>query len=125
MTRICVPTGGKGGLDDLVGEHFGRVPTFTVVDGETEQVEILENTSEHMGGVGLPADLLVKAGANVILCQSLGRRAVQMLSDAGVAVCTGATGTVAQAVAAWKDGSLSEAGEADACTQHAFRDHHE
>jgi predicted Fe-Mo cluster-binding NifX family protein len=125
MTRLCVPTSGSGGLDDLVGEHFGRVPTFTLVDSETGEVEILDNTSEHMGGAGLPADLLIRAGAEVILCRGLGRRAIQMLSDGGVSVCTGVSGTVAQVVAAWKAGSLTEAGEADACARHAFRDHHE
>jgi predicted Fe-Mo cluster-binding NifX family protein len=125
MTKLCVPTTGRGGLDDLVGEHFGRVPTFTVVDSESGTIEILDNTSEHMGGAGLPADLLVGAGVDVVLCQGLGRRAIQMLSDAGVAVCTGISGTVAEAVATWKRGNLAEVGEDDACTRHAFRDRHE
>jgi predicted Fe-Mo cluster-binding NifX family protein len=124
MSRVCIPTAGSGGLDDLVGEHFGRVPTFTLVDSETGEVEILDNTSEHMGGAGLPADLLIDAGAEVILCQGLGRRAIQMLSDGGVSVCTGVSGTVAQVVAEWKGGSLTEAGASDACTRHAFHDHH-
>jgi len=123
MTKLCIPTAGRGGLDDIVGEHFGRVPTFTLVDSETGAVEILDNTSEHMGGAGLPADLLVGAGADVILCQGLGRRAIQLLSDAGVSVCTGISGTVAQVVAAWKGGGLTEAGASDACTRHAFHDH--
>ena len=124
MTRLCVPTSGGGGLDDLVGEHFGRVPTFTLVDSETGEVEILDNTSEHMGGAGLPADLLIAAGAEVILCQGLGRRAIQLLSDGGVSVCTGVSGTVAQVIAEWKGGSLPEAGASDACARHAFHDHH-
>lgn len=124
MTKLCVPTSGSGGLDDLVGEHFGRVPTFTLVDSETGEVEILDNTSEHMGGAGLPADLLIRAGAEVILCQGLGRRAIQLLSDGGVSVCTGVSGTVSQVVAEWKGGSLAEAGASDACTRHAFHDHH-
>lgn len=125
MTRLCVPTGGAGGLDDLVGEHFGRVPTFTLVDSETGDVEVLDNSSEHMGGAGLPADLLVQAGAEVILCQGLGRRAIQLLSDAGVSVCTGVSGSVSEVVAAWKGGALAEAGESDACARHAFHDHNE
>ncbi len=123
MTRLCIPTEGTGGLDDRVGEHFGRVPTFTFVDSDTGDVEILDNTSEHMGGSGLPADLLVRAGAEVILCQGLGRHAIQLLSEAGVSVCTGASGVVAEAVAAWKGGTMARAEESDACTRHAFHDH--
>lgn len=124
MTQLCIPTEGGGGLDARVGEHFGRVPTFTLVDSDTNAVEILENTSEHMGGVGLPGDLLARAGVDVVLCSGLGRRAIRLLSDAGVSVCTGMTGTVAEVVAAWREGNLAEAGESDACTRHAFHDHH-
>ncbi len=125
MTVLCIPTSAGGGLDDLVGEHFGRVPTFTVVNSETGEVEVLDNTSEHMGGAGLPADLLIGVGVDVVLCQGLGRRAIQMLSESGVSVCTGASGTVAEIVAAWKGGTLNEAGESDACTRHAFHRRHE
>jgi len=123
MTKLCIPTTGRGGLDDSVGEHFGRVPTFTLIDSESDEVEILDNTSEHMGGFGLPADLLVRAGVDVVLCQGLGRRAIQLLSESGISVCTGVSGSVAEVVAAWKRGNVSEAGEADACTRHAFHDH--
>jgi predicted Fe-Mo cluster-binding NifX family protein len=125
MTKLCVPTAGGGGLDDLVGEHFGRVPTFTLVDTESGAVEVIENTSEHMGGSGMPADLLIQAGTEVVLCQGLGRRAIQLLADGGVSVCTGISGSVAQVVAAWKDGRLTEAGESEACTRHMFHDHQE
>jgi len=123
MTKLCIPTEGAGGLNGLVGEHFGRVPTFTLVDSDTGEVEVLDNTSEHMGGMGLPADLLVRAGAEVVLCQGLGRRAIQLLSEAGVSVCTGVSGTVAEAVAAWKGGTMAEAGDTDACMRHTFHDH--
>ncbi len=125
MSRLCIPTEGSGGPDARVGEHFGRVPTFTLVDSETGAIEVLDNTSEHMGGAGLPAELLARAGVDVVLCSGLGRRAIHLLSDAGVSVCTGMTGTVAEVVAAWKGGDLPKAGESDACTRHAFHDHHE
>jgi len=50
--KVCIPTEGEGGIDDLVGQHFGRVPTYTIVDLDTNEVEVTQNTSEHMGGVG-------------------------------------------------------------------------
>jgi hypothetical protein len=45
--RVCVPTLGWDGLDDYVCEHFGRAPTFTIVDLATGKVEVIPNTSEH------------------------------------------------------------------------------
>lgn len=117
--RICVPTAGQGGMDDQVGEHFGRVPTYTVYDTETGEVEVLANESEHMGGMGLPAEHLAQASVEVVVCVGLGRRAVSLLSENGVQVCTGASGTVREAIQAWQEGRLSGAA---ACTRHMFHD---
>ena len=124
MTKLCVPTSGSGGLDDLVGEHFGRVPTYTIYDSETGTVEVVDNTSEHAGGTGLPADILSGLGIDVLLCSGLGRRAIGILSGSGIEVCVGLSGTAREAVEAWKGGRLSAASDDDACQQHAFRDRH-
>lgn len=124
MTKLCVPTSGSGGLDDLVGEHFGRVPTYTIYDSETGAVEVVDNTSEHAGGTGLPADILSNLGIDVLLCSGLGRRAIGILSESGIEVCVGLSGTAREAVEAWKGGRLSGASDDDACQQHAFRDRH-
>jgi predicted Fe-Mo cluster-binding NifX family protein len=124
MTKLCIPTSGGGGLDDVVGEHFGRVPTYTIYDSETGDVEVVDNTSEHAGGTGLPADILSGLGIDVLLCSGLGRRAIGILSESGIEVCVGLSGTAREAVEAWKGGRLSDASEGDACQQHAFRDRH-
>ncbi len=104
--RVCVPSAGGGGLEDLVGEHFGRSPTYTIYDTETGAVEVLPNTSEHMGGVGLPAELLAQAGVDVVICSGIGRRAVELLESYGIEVVTGASGTVGEAIRAWREGRL-------------------
>ncbi len=124
MTKICVPTAGPGGLEDLIGEHFGRVPTYTMFDPKTDEVEIVDNTSEHMGGTGYPAEILASLGIDVLLCSGLGRRAIQMLTESGIEVCTGISGTARQAIESWKAGDLTKASEGDACTRHEFQDHH-
>ncbi len=118
--KVCVPSAGPGGLDDRVGEHFGRVPTFTVFDTETETAEVLANTSEHMGGSGMPGEHLIQAGVDVVLCSGMGGRALAMLDEHGVEVCTGASGTVREAIEAWKGDRL---GRGDACNRHLFHDH--
>jgi len=125
MTKVCVPTAGGGGLNALVGEHFGRVPTYTIYDSETGAVEVVDNTSEHAGGTGLPADLLSNLGIDVLLCSGLGRRAIGILSENGIEVCVGLSGTAREAIEAWKGGQLSGASEGDACQRHAFHDRHE
>ena len=56
--KVCIPTEREGGIDDVVGQHFGRVPTYTLVDIDTNEVAVIPNTSEHRGGVGVPPDFI-------------------------------------------------------------------
>jgi predicted Fe-Mo cluster-binding NifX family protein len=122
--KICIPTMGKRGLDDSVGEHFGRVPTYTIVDLETDEVKVVPNVSHHMGGQGDPPEIMAREGVNVMVCQGLGRRAISMFEGFGIAVYIGAAGSVRDAVAAFKQDRLQKATVDDACGKHAFRDRH-
>lgn len=122
--KICIPTMGEKGLDELVGEHFGRVSTYTIVDLETNEVKVIQNTSEHMGGVGYPPEIMARERVNVLVCRGLGRRAISMFDETGIEVYIGASGTVKDAISAFKQGRLHKAGIGDSCGQHAFRDQH-
>ena len=122
--KICIPTMGNRGLDDRVGEHFGRVPTYTIVDLETDEVKVVPNVSHHMGGQGDPPEIMAKEGVNVMICQGLGGRAISMFEGFGIAVYIGASGTVRDTIAAFKQDQLQKASAGDACGQHAFRDRH-
>jgi predicted Fe-Mo cluster-binding NifX family protein len=122
--KICIPTMGESGLDDSVGEHFGRVSTYTIVDLDTDEVKVVSNVSHHMGGHGDPPEIMAREGVNVMICQGLGRRAISMFEELGIEVYIGAVGTVRDAVAAFKLGRLQKATVDDACGKHAFRDRH-
>lgn len=119
--KLAVPSSDSGGLKDLVGEHFGRVPNYTLFDTETNEVAIVKNTSEHAGGTGYPPEILAPAGAEAMLCGGLGRRAIMMFQELGIMVYVGARGTVQDAIQMWKDGQLQAATDETACQQHAFR----
>ncbi|MEW5826683.1 MAG: NifB/NifX family molybdenum-iron cluster-binding protein [Candidatus Bipolaricaulota bacterium] len=125
MTRLAVPIAGHQGLDDPVGEHFGRVPAYVVVDTSTGRADVIPNTSEHAGGTGLPAEILATLGIDVLLCRGLGRRAIGLLASEGIDVRIGATGSAREAIAAWKEGQLLRASEDVACNEHAFHDRDE
>jgi len=119
--KVCIPSIGPGGLDDGVGEHFGRVPNYTLVDTETNEVKVVPNTSEHAGGSGYPPDIIHAAGAEVMVCGGLGRRAIMMFEEKGIMVYIGASGTVRDAVEMYKQNKLQPATDENACAQHAFR----
>ena len=116
--KVCVPTMGNKGMEDQVSEHFGRAPTFTVVETDTGKVEVLKNVSEHMGGSGVPPEHLAKAGVKIMLSSGMGPRAITMFEQFGIAVFFGARGTVKETVALWKGGKLAPATQEGACKDH-------
>jgi predicted Fe-Mo cluster-binding NifX family protein len=85
---------------------------------------VIQNTSDHMGGHGHPPELMAKEGVNIMVCRGLGRRAITMFEELGIDVYIGASGTVKNAVDAFRQNKLQRAGIGDACGRHAFRDQH-
>lgn len=116
--KVCIPTSGRGGLEDMVCEHFGRAPTFTVVDTESSSVSVVQNTSEHMGGTGKPPEQIAGTGSKVLVCSGLGPKAIGMFESFGIDVFVGAQGTVKDAVELWLQGGLQRASARNACQEH-------
>ncbi len=121
--KIGVPSMGERGMDEAVGQHFGMVPFYTIVDSETETVTVLPNTSSHQGGVGYPPELLHAAGVDVLICGGLGSRAVQMFEERGIRVFVQASGTVKDALAMYEAGKLPEASDENVCREHGHGEH--
>jgi len=113
------------GMEAPVGEHFGRVPFYAIIDSESEKVVSIDNNSNHMGGKLYPPEMLANEGVEVMICKGLGRRAVTMFKDFGIEVFIGASGNVKNAFKLWKKGVLNTAGLNNACQQHAFKDQHD
>lgn len=113
--KVGVPSMGDKGLEEEISQHFGRGPTFTIYDTETEEVEIIPNTSEHRGGKGKPPELLAEKGIDVMLCSNLGRRAIAMFEEFDIQVYSGAGGKVKDAIEAWGEGDLKEATKESGC----------
>ena len=116
--KIVIPTNRKKGLDDKVAEHFGRCLTYTFLNEKGEVVEIISNTSGHMGGKGLPPELMKKYGANVLLCRDIGPRAINLCKELGIDVYVYRIETVKEFFRLWQDNKLKKAGVADACEEH-------
>ena len=120
--KVSVPTRDEKGLDGIVEQHFGKAPTYTIIDTETEKVTVISNDSEHTGGVGLPPEHLHKNGVDIMLCGGLGLKAVRMFESYGINVFVGAGGTVKETFEAWKAGKLQNATAENSCSEH--KEHH-
>ena len=116
--KVCVPTLGYDGWEEKVGGHFGRVPTYTIIDTETNEVRVIENTSEHMGGTGLPPELMRQHGADILLCKGLGTKALQLCNQLGIEVYVCQGDTVKEIFEMWRSKRLKRASYEDACRGH-------
>ncbi len=87
--RVAISTDGES-----VSAHFGRCPSFTIVDIEGGKVtgkEEIPNPGHHPGF--LPQFLHDK-GVNCIVAGGMGQRAVQLFSEQGIEGIVGVSGQI-------------------------------
>jgi predicted Fe-Mo cluster-binding NifX family protein len=107
--KVAVSAEGNG-LNSAVDARFGRAPNFIVVDTETMEFECISNDAlSAAGGAGISAAKTVAdSGAKAVLTGNCGPNAVRTLAAAGVKLYAGVSGTVRDAIEAFKSGRLTE-----------------
>lgn len=99
--KIAISTDG-----DQVSPHFGRCPSFTIIEienGEVVKKEIIENPGHHPGFI---PEFLHKIGVNCIVCGGMGPRAQQICSQIGITSIVGITGKIQDVIEEIKKGTL-------------------
>ncbi len=113
--KIAITSQGKD-LDSQVDPRFGRAAYVLIVDTVDEKVEVLDN-SENVNafkGAGIQAAAMVgDSGAEILLTGFCGPNAFKTLAAAGVKVANDASGTVRDALEAFKKGEVSIADDAN------------
>ena len=114
--KIAVTSQGKD-LDSPIDPRFGRAAYILIVDTFSDEVEVLDN-SENVNafkGAGIQAAVMVSdRGAEILLTGYCGPNAYKTLKAAGVKVANDVTGTVKDAVVAYRRGNVSFADSANA-----------
>ncbi|MDW5562116.1 MAG: NifB/NifX family molybdenum-iron cluster-binding protein [Methanomassiliicoccus sp.] len=118
MTIIAIPTQGSKGMDDRVYEHFGKAPTFTLLNLETGGLTIIDNTSDHMGGAVSPPELIRSTGADTVAVGHLGAKAADRCAELGITVLCGARGRVRDVMEQVREGRLSSSDPGLICQRH-------
>ena len=113
--KIAITTSGDS-LDAAVDPRFGRAKAFILYDTETDggggrPTAHTRTAARGPGTLGAAGG--VPPGPEAVLTGNCGPRGFATLEAAKVAVYTGASGTVQQAVDAFKAGALQAAGDAN------------
>jgi predicted Fe-Mo cluster-binding NifX family protein len=117
--KICIPTLGEKGFDEQVSEHFGSAPYFTIIDLESNRLEIINNQNQHhRHGQCHPMRTLNDRQISGVICSGVGRRAVELLNADGVKVYLGNGNTVKETIEQYQQGNLKELTVDCACGGH-------
>ncbi len=110
--KVAVSAQGQT-MDSAVDPRFGRAEAFVVVDTDTGEATAHDNSQNLQAaqGAGIQAAQNVsQLGVQAVISGNVGPKAFATLQAAGIAIYTGALGTVAEAVEALKTGKLRAAG---------------
>lgn len=95
--KIVFATEGNRGLKERVSQHFGRCPTYTVVDVDEKgniNVEVVENPTLQNHAPGMAPQFIASLGADYIVSGGMGPRAIQNFEVFNIHPITGASGEV-------------------------------
>lgn len=114
--KIAVTSTGTN-LDSQVDPRFGRASYIVVVDTDTKEFEVIDNSSNKNAsqGAGIQAAASVSnKGVEILFTGFCGPKAFQTLNAAGVKVVNDAAGTIMQVIDQCKAGNFTYADAANA-----------
>ncbi len=114
--RLCLPTLDDRGREGTLSPHFGSAPYLTLVDMDTEQLDVVvSRNAQHAPGTCEAVRALGPRAVDAVVCLGLGRRAYAALQQMGIAVYVADAGSVGTAVEAFREGRLLPLAEDAAC----------
>ncbi|MCM8760935.1 MAG: NifB/NifX family molybdenum-iron cluster-binding protein [Candidatus Omnitrophica bacterium] len=103
--RIAISTDG-----DNVSAHFGRCPTFTIVDIKNGKVEKRESVANPGHQPGFIPQFLHERGVACIVAGGMGVRATGFFQEYGIKTIVGVSGRIDEVIEKFAQGKL-EGGE--------------
>ena len=110
MKKIALACDDKEGLNGQVSQHFGRCPSYLVVDVEGSEVkksETLDNPYFNNHIPGKVPQFIQEQGVEVMIAGGMGPRAIDLFSNFGIEVVTGAIGNAGNVLQAYLRGEIS------------------
>ncbi len=109
---VAVPSTQPGGLDSVLGAHFGHCDLYTLVDvtdGQIKSVRTLPNVPHEQGGCMAPVNHLAQNGVHILIAGGMGMRPLMGFNQVKINVLySGGAQTVGEAIDAFLKGTLQQ-----------------
>ena len=110
MKRIALACEDNQGLSGQMSQHFGRCPYYLIVDVEGHEIkktDSVNNPYYNNHVPGMVPQFINEQAVNVMIAGGMGPRAIDMFSNLGMEVVTGAIGNVGNVLRAYLRGEIS------------------
>ena len=110
MKRIALACEDNQGLSGQMSQHFGRCPYYLIVDVEGHEIKGTDSVNNPYYNNHVPGKVpqfINEQGVNVMIAGGMGPRAIDMFTNLGIEVVTGAIGNVGNVLQAYLGGEIS------------------
>jgi predicted Fe-Mo cluster-binding NifX family protein len=118
-TIVAIPSSQPGGLDAMLGAHFGHCDLYTLVtleDQTIQSVDVIPNVPHQQGGCMAPVKYLADNGTQALIAGGMGFRPLMGFNQVGIAVYFGGDArNVGEALQAFIDNKLPEFKQEHTC----------
>lgn len=107
--KIAIPSEGKT-LDSLVCKSFGRTSFFILIDSESMDFGVIDNTAvSSQGGAGIKAaQTIVDNGASIVITYSCGQNSADVLKSGNIKILKATGDTIEEIVKKYNNEELKE-----------------
>ncbi len=117
--RICIPTDTDMGKEAKVYGHFGSAPYFTIYDTDKDGCEMVDNSNQHhIHGTCNPIDALSGKEIDAVVCNGMGKRAIQKLNENGIRAYRASGTNVREVIEKFHENELKAMTMENACHRH-------
>ena len=99
--RVAISTDG-----DFVSAHFGRCPSFTIIDIENSKITSKETVNNPGHQPGFIPQFLHEKGVKCIIAGGMGMRATGFFNELGIQAIVGVSGKIDEIIEQLQKGKL-------------------
>ena len=118
-TIVAIPSSHPGGLDAMLGAHFGHCDLYTLVtleDKAVQSVAVIPNVPHQQGGCMAPVKYLADNGTQALIAGGMGLRPLMGFNQVGISVYFGGEArSVSEALDAFIEDKLPEFRQEHTC----------